>query len=91
MLRVSDVPAALGRVFSAPGLQDRTEQILCGQPVHRGSRLVAPVPVPGSVAGAVLFLNPLTAGSAGRNIQRSAVQSKETPDTTTSKKVFTFE
>lgn len=45
VLRVSDVPAAPGRVFSAPGLQDRTEQILCGQPAHRGTRSVALVPV----------------------------------------------
>lgn len=69
MLRASDVPAAPGRVSAAPGLQDRTEQTLCGQPVHRGSRLVPLVPVRGSVAGGVLVSNPPTAGSAGRNIQ----------------------
>lgn len=61
------LPAAPGRVSSAPGLQDQTELILCGQWVHPGTRLVPPDLVQWSVAEGVLSSNPPTAESTGKN------------------------
>lgn len=65
LMRASAVPAAPGRVSSAPGLQVRTEPSPCGRQVGPASRPALLVRVPGSAAGGVLFLSPPAAGSAG--------------------------
>lgn len=67
------LPAAPGRVSSAPGLQDQTGLILSGQSAHQGTQS-AP-----SGAGDVLSVNPPTAGSTGKSI-RADVSEPIQPD-----------
>lgn len=73
---MADVPAAPGRVSSAPRLQEPIEMTPCDLQVGQVSRPKLLFRVPESEAGDVLFLSPPAAGLARRKPSNTNVPFK---------------